>query len=121
MPEHVSRLLGDLGQSYACVACISGRPAEEARLLVGQRGIAYAGLHGAELLAPGVPRARMIPAFERWVGPVRRFSASHATTGQAALGVRFEDKGPIEAFHWRGAPGRGRRTGRCPGRRPRGR
>ena len=48
--EEVSVLLGRLGRRYGLVACVSGRPAAEARRLVGVGSIAYAGSHGAELL-----------------------------------------------------------------------
>ena len=104
VPKHVSQLLGDLARRYACVACITGRPAEEARRLVGQRGIAYAGLYGLELLAPGQRHPQPAAAFKDWEMPVQRFSASHTTEELRGLGVRFEAKGPIAAFHWRGAP-----------------
>ena len=101
VPEAVSRLLGALSRRYACVACVSGRPALQARRLVGERGIAYAGLHGAELLSPGQEQARLIAPFQSWEAAVRGFTAEHANVLQA-LGIRIEDKGPIVAFHWRG-------------------
>ena len=102
--EEVSRLLGGLARRYACVACISGRSAAEARRLVGVGGIAYAGSHGAELLEPGRSKPRLIPAFKSWEGPVRDFAAERDTPELRALRVRIEDKGPIAAFHWRGVP-----------------
>ena len=68
VPEDVSRLLGALSRRYACVACVSGRPALDARRLVGERGIAYAGLHGAEMLAPGQERPRLTASFESSAG-----------------------------------------------------
>jgi trehalose 6-phosphate phosphatase len=104
VPGHVSRLLGALGRRYACVACVSGRGALEARRLVGEASIAYAGLHGAELLAPGEERPRLTPTFESWKDRVRQFCAARETDGLRRLGIRIEDKGPITAFHWRGAP-----------------
>ena len=102
--EEVSVLLGRLGRRYGCVACISGRPAAEARRLVGVGGIAYAGSHGAELLEPGSNVPRSMPAFKSWEEGVRRFAAEHDTSALRALRVRIEDKGPIAAFHWRGVP-----------------
>src|SRR3954447_559217 len=99
VPGHVSRLLGELGRRYACVACVSGRTAAEARQLVGEESIAYAGLHGAEMLAPGEDHARMVPAVEAWTDRVRRFSVAHDTATLRRLQVRIEDKGPITAFH----------------------
>jgi trehalose 6-phosphate phosphatase len=103
VPEDVSRLLGALSSRYACVACVTGRPALEARRLVGERGIAYAGLHGTEMLSPGQERPRPIPSFQHWQGVVQGFAAARSPQLQA-LGIRLESKGPIAAFHWRGLP-----------------
>src|SRR4051795_578374 len=102
--KDVSRLLAGLARRYSCVACISGRSATEARRLVGVGGIAYAGSHGAELLEPGRSEPRLIPAFKSWEGRVRRFTEENDTRDLRLLRVRIEDKGPIAAFHWRGAP-----------------
>ncbi|MBA3261919.1 MAG: trehalose-phosphatase [Thermoleophilaceae bacterium] len=97
-------LLGRLARRYACVACVSGRSAAEARRLVGVGGIVYAGSHGAELLQPGASQAETNPAFKSWEGRVKRFVADRDGPDLRRLRVRIEDKGPIAAFHWRGAP-----------------
>ena len=102
--EETSVLLGKLARRYACVACISGRTVADVRRLVGVGGIAYAGSHGAELLEPGSTRPRTIPAFQSWEKRVRRFAAQHDTRELRLVRIRIEDKGPIVAFHWRGAP-----------------
>jgi trehalose 6-phosphate phosphatase len=102
VPDDVARLLGELGRRYACVACVSGRSAADARRLVGEASIGYAGLHGAEVLAPGEERARLVPAVAEWEGRVRGFAAERDTESLRRLGIRIEDKGPIAAFHWRG-------------------
>jgi trehalose 6-phosphate phosphatase len=102
--EEVSVLLGRLARRYACVACISGRAATDARRLVGVGAIAYAGSHGAELLEPGSARPRVVPAFKSWEKRVRRFAGERDTPDLRRLRVRIEDKGPIAAFHWRGVP-----------------
>jgi trehalose 6-phosphate phosphatase len=102
--EKISVLLGRIGRRYGCVACISGRPAAEARRVVGVGSITYVGSHGAELLEPGSTRPELIPAFKSWEGRVRRFAAARDTSEQRLLRVRIEDKGPIAAFHWRGVP-----------------
>jgi trehalose 6-phosphate phosphatase len=104
VPEEVALLLGRLARRYGCVACISGRSAAEARRLVGVGGIAYAGSHGAELLAPGAQSADVIPEFKSWERRVRRFAAERDTSELRLLRVRIEDKGPITALHWRGVP-----------------
>ncbi len=97
-------LLGRLTRRYACVACVSGRSAAEARRLVGVGGIAYAGSHGAELLEPGAARATVDPEFAGWEGRVKQFVAERDDATLRRLRVRIEDKGPIVALHWRGAP-----------------
>jgi trehalose 6-phosphate phosphatase len=102
--EETSVLLGRLARRYACVACISGRAAQDVRRLVGVGGIAYAGSHGAELLEPGSATPKTLPAFKSWEKRVQRFAAEHDTSEARRLRVRIEDKGPIAAFHWRGAP-----------------
>jgi trehalose 6-phosphate phosphatase len=104
VPARVSRLLGGLGRRYALVACVSGRAAAEARRLVGVGTIAYAGSHGAELLEAGSTEPELIPDFKDWEGPVREFAAERDGAALRELRVRIEDKGPIAAFHWRGAP-----------------
>jgi trehalose 6-phosphate phosphatase len=104
VPEEISLLLGRLGRRYGLVACVSGRPAAEARRLVGVGTIAYAGAHGAELLEPGATSARLAPAFASWEGRIRRYAAERDTSALRLLRVRIEDKGPIAAFHWRGVP-----------------
>ena len=126
MPEETSLLLSRLARRYGLVACISGRSAAEARRLVGVGGIAYAGSHGAELLEPGAARPATDPAFAELGGTREEFVADRDNPELRRLRVRIEDKGPIAALHWRGAPdedaararvealaarGRGRRAG----------
>jgi trehalose 6-phosphate phosphatase len=104
VPERTARLLGELGRRYAIVACISGRSAAEARRLVGVGRVAYAGYHGAELLRPGAPAPERLPELEEGADWVRDFASHEHTSELRVLRVRLEDKGPIFAFHWRGAP-----------------
>jgi trehalose 6-phosphate phosphatase len=102
--QETALLLGRLARRYACVACISGRSAAEARRLVGVGGIVYAGSHGAELLEPGAARAETNEAFKSWEGRVKQFAVERDGRDLRRLRVRIEDKGPIVALHWRGAP-----------------
>ena len=104
VPDRAARLLGTLANRYGCVACISGRAAADARRLVGVGRIAYAGAHGAEILGPGERAAAAVPAFATWTEPIQRFVAERDDAELRGLRVRIEDKGPIMAFHWRGAP-----------------
>jgi trehalose 6-phosphate phosphatase len=102
--EGTARLLGELGRRYAVVACVSGRSAAEARRLVGVGTLDYAGYHGAELLRSGARAPQRLPELEQGADRVRRFAAAHHTSELRLLRVRLEDKGPIFAYHWRGAP-----------------
>ncbi len=54
VPEEARREVERLAGRYGLVACISGRPAADARRLVGLDGIEYVGVHGLES-HPGVP------------------------------------------------------------------
>ncbi len=104
VPKESARLMAALTRRYGLVACISGRSALDARRLVGVGRIAYAGSHGAELLEPGAAKPTVLPAFETWTGRVKEFTGERDTAELRRLRVRIEDKGPIQAFHWRGAP-----------------
>ena len=104
VPERTSRLLGALARRFALVSCVSGRAAADARRLVGVGGITYAGAHGGEVLLPGEKQARIAPAFASWAERVRAFVAARDESDLRLLRVRIEDKGPIVALHWRGAP-----------------
>lgn len=103
VPARASELLARLGERYGLVGCVSGRRAEEARRLVGVEGIAYAGNHGLELLLPGEAAPRFDPSLQGREGDAARFLAGLGAADPAAAGLRLEDKGPIQALHWRGA------------------
>lgn len=103
VPDVTSRLLARLARRYALVACVSGRSSAEARRIVGVGGIAYAGSHGAELLLPGQGQAQLVPAFETWADRVHEFAFGFDSPEFRMLRIRIEDKGPIVAYHWRGA------------------
>jgi trehalose 6-phosphate phosphatase len=103
VPARAQRTLLALSERYGLVGCISGRQATEARQLVRIDGIAYAGNHGLELLLPGDAEPRPDPSLAG-----RETAAADFVTGLDALaleraGLRREDKGPIQALHWRGA------------------
>jgi trehalose 6-phosphate phosphatase len=104
VPEHTSRLLGQIARRYGVVACISGRSSAEARRIVGVGGIAYAGSHGAELLLPGQTQPELVPEFAEWADRVREFALSQDSPELRKLRIRIEDKRAIFGFHWRGAP-----------------
>ncbi|HWO83463.1 MAG TPA: trehalose-phosphatase [Solirubrobacterales bacterium] len=102
VPAAAREALAALAERYALVGCISGRRAEEARRLVGLDTLAYAGNHGLELLLPGEATPRPDPSV---AGRESEAAEFHATVESRleATGLRREDKGPIQALHWRGA------------------
>lgn len=102
VPDEASKLLGSLARSYAVVACVSGRPASEARRLVGVGSVTYAGSHGAELLRGGAEAPEVLPELASWRERVRAFATEHDTFDLRRTQVRIEDKDFIQAFHWRG-------------------
>ena len=86
VPEDARVELRRLRDTYALVACISGRTGAEAWRLVGVDGIVYVGVHGLELA----------PDADAWRAPLRSFAALEWPW--------TEDKGLTVAFHWREAP-----------------
>lgn len=103
VPREASEALRRLSERYGLVGCVSGRRAEEARRLVGVEDIAYAGNHGLELLLPGEDELRFDPALAGREGDAAAFLAGLGPEALAEAGLRLEDKGPIQALHWRGA------------------
>jgi len=86
VPEDARVELRRLRDTYALVACISGRTGAEAWRLVGVDGLVYVGVHGLELA----------PDADAWRAPLRSFAALEWPW--------TEDKGLTVAFHWREAP-----------------
>lgn len=105
VPAAARAALAKLSERYGLVGCVSGRRALEARRLVGVGGIAYAGNHGLELLLPGEEEPILNPALDRPEAAASFVAelSEHGGEALAAAGLRIEDKGPIQALHWRGA------------------
>lgn len=103
VPAAAREVLAALGGRYALVGCISGRRAEDARRLVGLDSLAYAGNHGLELLMPGDAAPRPDPSVAGREAEAEAFLASVDAQRLAGAGLRQEDKGPIQALHWRGS------------------
>jgi trehalose 6-phosphate phosphatase len=102
VPARASELLEKLSRRFALVACVSGRRALEARRLVGARGVAYAGNHGLELLAPGAKEPVLDDGLKGSGAAAAQFVAG-LDDEVSVGGLRLEDKGPIQALHWRGS------------------
>jgi trehalose 6-phosphate phosphatase len=103
VPERARELLRALNGRFGLVGCISGRQALEARRLVGVEEIAYAGNHGLELLLPGAEEPELDPAMAGQEHSAAEFLDGRDSDGLTAVGLRREDKGPIQTLHWRGA------------------
>lgn len=103
VPAAARAALAALTERFGLVGCVSGRQAVEARRLVGIDGIAYAGNHGLELLLPGERVARPDPSLAGRETEASDFLDGLAGDRLGAAGLRREDKGPIQALHWRGA------------------
>jgi trehalose 6-phosphate phosphatase len=85
VPEETKAEIARLAARYALVACVSGRPGDDAERLVGVQGVTYVGLHGLEL----------DPDAERYRDPIHRFADTVAWP--------VENKGLTVSFHYRGA------------------
>jgi trehalose 6-phosphate phosphatase len=103
VPEPTRRLLISIARRYGLVACVSGRRATDARAMVSLGQITYIGSHGAELLQSGWTEPVLDPLVGEWVERIATFRRRVDTPALRRSRVRVEDKGPIVAFHWRGA------------------
>jgi trehalose 6-phosphate phosphatase len=65
--------------------------------------ITYIGSHGAELLESGWTESVLDPSVGEWTARIDAFRRESDTPELRRRRVRIEDKGPIVAFHWRGA------------------
>jgi trehalose 6-phosphate phosphatase len=104
VPESTRQLLITVARTYGLVACVSGRRASEARAMVSIGSISYVGSHGIELLLSGWTEAKLDTDAADWVRRIHDFGREADTAEVRRKRVRLEDKGPIVAFHWRGAP-----------------
>ena len=104
VPESTRQLLIAVARMYGLVACVSGRRASEARAMVSIGSINYVGSHGVELLRSGWTEAVLDPGVADWIRRIHEFGRENDTADMRKRRVRLEDKGPIVAFHWRGAP-----------------
>ena len=68
VPDETRAELRRLAGRYLLVACLSGRPGEQAERLVGVEGIRYVGNHGLELDPRGAEIAAEIARFRAQVG-----------------------------------------------------
>lgn len=102
LPDEARELLVRLAERYALVGAISGRRTADVRALVGLDTIAYAGNHGLELMMPGEDEISPDPSLAGREGDAADFIATVEAARLDDAGLRIEDKGPIQAIHWRG-------------------
>ncbi len=95
--------LGALAPRSALTACVTGRPALQARTLLGLDALTYSGLHGAELLVPGADEPIVPEAFTADAGRVAALVEAAEAEPEGLAGLELERKGPIVALHWRRA------------------
>jgi trehalose 6-phosphate phosphatase len=103
VPDETRELLRELAPRYALTACVTGRRSLEARRIVGTDELVYAGNHGLELLRPGADNPEIDPAVAGRARRARDFVLGLAAAQISEAGLRLENKGPIQALHWRGA------------------
>jgi trehalose 6-phosphate phosphatase len=103
VPQETRDALRRLARHLALVACVSGRRAVEARRVVGLDELTYVGNHGLEVLRAGSREAELDSAAAAGARKVRDFVEAQLEDEVEASGLRLEDKGPIQALHWRGA------------------
>ena len=103
VPAETRELVRRLAERYALVACVSGRRAVDARDVVGIEGLTYIGNHGYEVLEPGRSDPVVSQAAAARAERPAAFVRGLDWAGLSELGVRLENKGAIQALHWRGA------------------
>ncbi|MGX6447329.1 trehalose-phosphatase [Patulibacter sp. S7RM1-6] len=105
VPAATREALRALAGRFGLVACVTGRRAAEARRIVGLDAVDYVGNHGTEALRAGASEPDVRPEVAAWEPRVRAVAAELLGDAPRAreLGVWIEDKGPIQALHWRGA------------------
>lgn len=85
------------------MAVISGRPAHEAKEMVGMEGLVYVGCHGMERLSGGnTVVAPMVQARSEQLRRTARVLAKRLTELPEMEGLFVEDKGISTTFHYRG-------------------
>lgn len=103
IPAPVSKLVRDLTHKYLAVTVVSGRPATEAKRIVGNSELAYIGNHGFETMLPGhavIVSEAAQPYLPR-IHELVNYCRSLEEIGEA--GVWVEDKMATMSLHFRRA------------------
>lgn len=99
----ISKLIRDLSHKYLAVAIVSGRPATEAKRIVGNSELAYIGNHGFETMLPG--RAVVVcDEAQPFVASIRELvDFSRSLEELVDSGIWLEDKVATMSLHYRRA------------------
>jgi trehalose-phosphatase len=102
VPARARESLETLADHLALVACVTGRPSPVAREMVGAEKITYFGNHGLSFIKPGMDKPTVVIEGEE-ATRARNFIRDNDNPFWITAKIRIEDKGPIQALHWRGA------------------
>lgn len=102
VPVRARESLEALSDRLAMVACITGRPSPVAQKMVGTDKITYFGNHGLSYIKPGEDRPTVVIEGEE-AERAKNFIHDNDNPFWVTAKIRIEDKGPIQALHWRGA------------------
>ena len=103
VPAQTRAAIDSAARTLGLCAIVTGRPASEARELIGVESITIAGNHGLEILEGGREEVRPHPLLAGREDEASGFLDSLDHEQLERLGIRVEDKGAIIALHWRGA------------------
>jgi trehalose 6-phosphate phosphatase len=108
-PEAAAVLPGALAElerlagRYALVACVTGRPAAEARRMVPIDAVEISGNHGLEVMHGD--EVSVVPQAARYMQPMHEALLIVENDGLLPeMGCRIEDKGVTFSIHFRGSP-----------------
>jgi len=102
IPEALD-VLDRLTRVYALVACVTGRPAAQARRMVPLDAVAISGNHGLEVWRDGA--VHLAPQAAKYVEPMADALQLVRNDGLLPeLGCQIEDKGITFTIHFRGSP-----------------
>jgi trehalose 6-phosphate phosphatase len=91
-----------LSRRYALVACVTGRPAPQARAMVPVPGVAISGNHGLEVMQGD--EVAVVPQAARYMDAMHEALLMVENDGLLPeLGCRIEDKGVTFTVHFRGS------------------
>jgi trehalose 6-phosphate phosphatase len=102
LPEALTQL-ERLSARYALVACVTGRPAAQARAMIPIEGVAISGNHGLEVMQGDT--VTVVPPAARYLDAVHEALLLVENDGLLAeYGARIEDKGITFTIHYRNSP-----------------